>query len=65
MDERSCAWMTGPRDATVKVSSVKWWLALSRDLLPNEYRRQMSRSRPPVSCDLTPTFTSPLSNKPT
>ena len=63
MDERTCAWMSGPKDAAVSLSAVKWWLAISRDVLAKDYRRQTCRNRPPVSCHRTPTFSSPLSGR--
>jgi hypothetical protein len=62
--DRSCSWMSGPKDATVRVSATKWWLAISRDILVNDYRRQMSaRNRPSVTCHRTPKFVSPLVNR--
>jgi hypothetical protein len=60
--ERGCAWMSGPRDAGLRMPAAKWWLAISRDLLGKEYRRR-SRLRPPAICHRTPTFLSPLSNR--
>ena len=62
MNADRCNWMSGPKDATVRVSAVKWWLAISRDELVNDYRRR-SRSRPPVMCRRTPTFTSPIESR--
>ncbi len=64
MDERSCTWMSGPKDASLHVPAVKWWLAISRDILTKDYQRRMCKHRPPVSCDRTPSFTSPISHKP-
>ena len=58
--ERFCAWMSGPRHGTVTLSAAKWWFAISRDLLANDFRRQNCRNRPPVTCNRTPTFVSPL-----
>lgn len=58
--QRNCSWMSGPRDATLTVPAVKWWLAISRDVLPKEYRRMMWKTRPAVNCHRTPTFSSPL-----
>lgn len=55
-----CNWMSGPRGATLKVSAVKWWLAISRDALVKDFRRQSLRNRPAVSCRRTPTFSSPI-----
>ena len=63
MASRSCSWMSGPKDASIKVPAVKWWLAISRDVLAKDYRRRTAGRRPPVSCYRTPTFTSPLENK--
>jgi hypothetical protein len=57
--ERNCGWMSGPRDAGLRVSAVRWWLAISRDELVNSYRRR-TQVRPPVACRRTPTFTSPI-----
>jgi hypothetical protein len=57
--ERNCGWMSGPRDAGLRVSAVRWWLAISRDELVNTYRRR-SQVRPPVACHRTPSFTSPI-----
>lgn len=63
MSSRSCAWMSGPKDASIKVPAVKWWLAVSRDVLAKNFRTQMCNYRSPVRCHLTPTFSSPLTNK--
>ncbi|MEA2453336.1 MAG: hypothetical protein QOG04_2046 [Actinomycetota bacterium] len=63
MNERSCGWMSGPKDASVKVSAAKWWLAISRDTLAKEYRRQTMSLRPAATCYRTPTFVSPLSDR--
>ncbi len=57
--DKHCNWMSGPKDASVRVGAVQWWLAISRDKLVNDYRRR-SRSRPPVTCHHTPTFSSPM-----
>ena len=62
MNADRCNWMSGPKDATVRVAAVKWWLAISRDELVNNYRRR-SRNRPPVTCRRTPTFSSPINTK--
>lgn len=58
--QRSCAWMSGPSDATVEVPAAKWWFAISRDVFAKSYRRQRVHYRPPVGCHRTPTFVSPL-----
>lgn len=63
MSERSCGWMSGPKDASLKVPAVKWWLAISRDVLAKDYRRQMMQLRPAVTCHRTPTFVSPLAGR--
>jgi hypothetical protein len=63
MSERSCGWMNGPSDVSVKVPAAQWWLAISRDTLAKEYRRQTMTLRPAVTCHLTPTFVSPLSGR--
>ena len=62
-DKRSCVWMQGPRDAAVHVSAAKWWLAITRDVMANEYRRMAAKHRPPVTCDMTPKFVSPLEHQ--
>ena len=59
-DHRSCAWMSGPADATVKVSPAKWWFAISRDLFVKSYRSQRVAHRTPVHCHRTPKVVSPL-----
>jgi hypothetical protein len=59
-NQRSCVWMRGPRDADLKVSAAKWWLAITRDVMANEYRRIAAKDRPPVTCDRTPAFVSPI-----
>jgi hypothetical protein len=61
--ERTCAWMSGPKDTALTLPAAKWWLAISRDVLAKDYRRQC-RHRPPVTCRITPTFCSPLVNRP-
>jgi hypothetical protein len=53
--ERTCLFMSGPAGATVHVDPVKWWLAISRDVLVNDARRR-GRTRPQVKCRRTPTF---------
>ena len=59
--ERTCHWMAGPgEELELEISAARWWIAISRDVLSKEYRRQMSKGRPPVGCDRTPTFVSPL-----
>lgn len=63
MSERTCGWMNGPKDATLHVPAAKWWLAISRDVLAKDYRRQMYALRPAVTCHRTPTFVSPLSGR--
>lgn len=55
-----CNWMSGPKDAALKVSAVKWWLAISRDALVKDLRRQSVHKRPTVTCRRTPTFSSPI-----
>ncbi|MDQ4026969.1 MAG: hypothetical protein M3214_02805, partial [Actinomycetota bacterium] len=60
--KRSCAWMSGPQGAEVKVLPIKWWLALSRGTLVAGVRRA-SRHRPPVRCHRTPMFVSPLAGR--
>jgi hypothetical protein len=60
---RNCHWMSGPDGAAVKISSAKWWLAISRDVLAKDFRRQMWNGRPPVHCQRTPKFESPLAKK--
>ena len=59
--ERSCGFLSGPRNTSLKVAPAKWWFAISRDVLAKGYRRQMCRTRPSVSCHRTPTFSSPIS----
>ncbi len=61
--ERSCGWMSGPKGASVHISPVKWWLAVSRDVIAKGYRQQHSKHRPPVACHLQPAFSSPLTNR--
>lgn len=61
--ERHCAWMSGPKDASISLPAAKWWLAVSRDVLGQEYRRQNCKIRPAVTCHRTPTFLSPLTNR--
>ena len=58
--ERSCAWMSGPKDDPHRISAARWWLAISRDVMENEYRKMMGNQRPTVVCKRVPTFTSPL-----
>lgn len=58
--ERSCAWMSGPRDAAIKVPAVKWWFAVSRDVFAKSFRGQHATTRTPAMCYRTPTFSSPL-----
>lgn len=62
-DKRSCVWMQGPRDSGLHVSAAKWWLAITRDVMANEYRRMAAKHRPPVTCDMTPKFISPLEHE--
>ena len=54
---RHCPFMSGPSDPQVTVSPVKWWLAISRDVFVKDFRGRV-RSRPPVTCRRTPTFSS-------
>lgn len=54
---KNCQFMSGPQDPQVKVAPTQWWLAISRDVFVNDYRRRQ-RSRPPVTCRRTPTFSS-------
>ena len=62
MSDRSCAWMSGPRDAALKVSAAKWWLAISHDILVKGARKQkLAMVRTPAVCHRTPTFSSPIS----
>ena len=62
--ERSCHWMSGPgEEMEIEISAARWWIAISRDVLGKAYRRQMSRGRPTVKCQRTPTFISPLGAK--
>jgi hypothetical protein len=61
--QRSCAWLTGPREAEVKISAAKWWLAISRDVFTKSYRHQTASRRLPVACHLTPRFDSPLAKR--
>lgn len=63
MEARTCGWMSGPDDPAVTVSSVKWWIAVSRGTLARDYVRQLQKTRPPVTCRRTPAFVSPLSTK--
>lgn len=61
MDQgRNCSFMSGPGKQPVSVPAVKWWLAISRDLLAKGYRGQHQTVRPPALCHRTPTFVSPL-----
>lgn len=61
--QRACHWMSGPGgESEVKISAARWWIAISRDVLGKAYRRQ-PRERPPVMCQRTPTFVSPLGSK--
>jgi hypothetical protein len=62
-DKRSCVWMQGPKEAALQVSAAKWWLAITRDVMANEYRRMAAKHRPPVTCDMTPKFVSPLEHQ--
>ena len=61
--ERNCGWMSGPRDASVRVGAVKWWLAMSRGVIANDLRRHTVTMRPPASCHRTPAFVSPLARR--
>ena len=54
-ESRNCQFMSGPRDPQVHVAPTQWWLAISRDVFVNDFRRQR-RNRPPVTCRRTPTF---------
>lgn len=54
-EERMCPFLSGPANASVTVAPIKWWLAISRDVLVNDARRRRG-SRPPVMCRRTPTF---------
>jgi hypothetical protein len=56
----NCRWMSGPAAAGVNIPAARWWLAVSRDWVGKEYRRQMCKGRPPVTCQHTPKFVSPL-----
>jgi len=55
--------MSGPKDASIHLTPVKWWLAVSRDVIAKGYRQQHSKHRPPVACHLQPAFSSPLTNR--
>ena len=57
---RSCGWLAGPKDSSVRVSSAKWWLAVSRDVMANEYRKMTCKDRPATGCHRVPRFMSPL-----
>lgn len=59
-ETRSCGWLAGPKDSSVRVSSAKWWLAVSRDVMATEYRKMMCKDRPPTGCHRVPRFVSPL-----
>ena len=61
--ERSCGFLSGPQNTSLKIAPSKWWLAISRDVLAKGYRRHICRNRPPVACHRTPTFSSPLENR--
>jgi hypothetical protein len=61
--ERSCGWMSGPKDASLDIPAVKWWFAISRDVLAKGYRMQQTQHRAPAACHRTPNFCSPLANK--
>lgn len=63
MGDRSCGWMSGPKDPTAIVSARAWWIAVSRGAFVTGSRRE-ARLRPPVVCHCTPTFVSPLVNRP-
>lgn len=56
----NCAFMSGPNDSSLEIPAVKWWFAISRDVLAKTYRRQSSQVRQPAMCYRTPTFSSPL-----
>ena len=58
-DEHSCTWMFGPRDG-VNIPAVKWWFAISRNLLTSDQRRASSKDRPATRCNRTPSFSSPI-----
>ena len=62
MNAERCNWMSGPKDAAVRVDAIQWWLAISRDALVNDYRRR-ARSRPTVKCHRTPSFSSPIGSR--
>jgi hypothetical protein len=55
--------MSGPTDASLKVPAAKWWLAISRDVFAQDYRRRANQNRPAVKCHRTPTFCSPLGDR--
>jgi hypothetical protein len=59
MEEKRCAWMSGPKDSSADVPAARWWLAISRNKLVDDYSRA-GRERPPATCHLTPAFISPL-----
>lgn len=60
---RSCHWMSGPTGVGLKISATRWWLAISRGVLGKAYSRHAPTVRPPVKCQRTPTFVSPLGER--
>lgn len=61
--QRSCAWMSGPKDPTVTVSAAKWWYAISRDVFSKMHRNQQPPHRAISRCQRTPKFVSPLARR--
>jgi hypothetical protein len=62
-EQRTCAWMSGPRETAVPIPAIKWWLAISRDVFAKGFRSQRMATRTPALCYRTPTFTSPLAKR--
>ena len=61
--QRSCHWMSAPESEELKISAARWWIAISRDVLGKAYRQNRAQTRPPVTCQRTPTFVSPLGSR--
>lgn len=61
--ERSCAWMSGPKEVSADVTAAQWWFAISRDVFAKAQRSQQPAHRRISSCHLTPTFSSPLARR--
>ena len=58
--DRSCRFMSGPNDPSVKIEATRWWLAISRNVMANACRQMAEAERLPASCRRTPTFVSPI-----